>query len=137
MPDKGALYAVYENQVARVTAKRQQQEQKKLVAATPNADARPASMSPMQQAGNDGEASQASVAETSQTTGAGDAVAVDPQLVANLLALPPQQRVLRLTKMSQAGVRCLLQGAQRAAATVVDGGPYARSARDGGRPGEP
>jgi uncharacterized protein (DUF1800 family) len=101
MPEKGALYAVYENQVSRVTAKRQQQEQKKVASAAtpPNAmDAKTAM--PMQQAGNDGE-TQAGAVEAGKMSETGDAVAVDPQLVANLLALPPQQRILRMTKMSQ------------------------------------
>ncbi len=82
MPEKGALYAVYENQVARVTAKRQQQEQKKLVAGTE-------SIQP------------ADEAKAGQMNQANDAAAADPQLLATLLALPPQQRILRMTKMSQ------------------------------------
>jgi uncharacterized protein (DUF1800 family) len=114
MPEKGALYAVYENQVTRVSAKRQEQEQKKLAAtAAPQngMEAKPAAMGSMQQtsmqqpAGEGQSGSMAASGSMTQTGQAGDAATadpgVDPKLVSAVLALPPAQRVLRLTRMSQ------------------------------------
>jgi uncharacterized protein (DUF1800 family) len=119
MPEKGALYAVYENQVTRVSAKRQQQEQKKLVAtAAPQngVEAKPVAMASMRQAADESQTGSMAPGQAAQTgrinqdvnqamNQAGDAAAadpgVDPKLVSTLLALPPGQRVLRLTKMSQ------------------------------------
>jgi len=104
MPDKGALYAVYENAVTRVTAKRQEQELKKSVAAiAPDAksaangsmiaDAQGASMAPTGAAANS-QMSQAPDVKPADP-------AIDPKLVSAILELPPRDRVLRLTKMQQ------------------------------------
>jgi uncharacterized protein (DUF1800 family) len=131
MPDKGALYAVYENQVTRVSAKRQEQEQKKLAsAAAPQSamDAKTATMDGMQQASDN--VQPASMAAGGSAPGsalqagqmANQAAAVDPpvdlKLISTMLALPPQQRVLRLTKMPQPEFDAFfksLKGPQRAA----------------------
>ena len=109
MPDKGALYAVYENQVTRVTAKR---EQKKLASAAETQsgiDAKTAAPGSMQMAAGDAQsgamAASGSMAQAGQMNAAGDAAgadaAVDSKLISAVLALPPRERVLRLTRMSQ------------------------------------
>jgi uncharacterized protein (DUF1800 family) len=126
MPEKGALYAVYENQVTRVSAKRQQQEQKKLATATPQSGMEAKPMGSMQQASmqqpaGDGQtASMTGPGAMAQTGQGGDGAAadpgVDPKLVSTVLALPPGQRVLRLTRMSQADFDAFfksLKGPQR------------------------
>ncbi len=129
MPDKGALYAVYENQVTRVSAKRQEQEQKKLAStgAPQNAmDAKTATMEGSQLAVGDGQSGSmaASMVGSASQTGqmandaASSAPPVDLKLISTVLALPPQQRVLRLTKMSQPEFDAFfksLKGPQRAA----------------------
>ena len=97
MPDKGALYAVYENAVTRVTAKRQEKEQKAAVAEATNVPVQ--AMAGMQTAGApdtmaSGQMSQAADAKSADP-------AVDPKLVSTVLALPPRDRVLRLMKMPQ------------------------------------
>jgi len=97
MPERGALYAVYENAVTRVSAKRQEKEQNKTLASPQNA---------MMQQGADAQtASMAATSIAQEMSPAGSAkpaeLEVDPKLVSTILALPPRDRVLRLTKMPQ------------------------------------
>ncbi len=113
MPDKGALYAVYENQVTRVTAKREQKAQKSPAldavpkkgmdaknatteSVLPPEETKSGSMADSNAMGLSGQ--MAPQVQMTQTT---DAAPADPQLVSTILGLPPQQRVLRLTKMPQ------------------------------------
>jgi uncharacterized protein (DUF1800 family) len=102
MPERGALYAVYENAVTRLTAKRQEQELKKSLPAGAQSAADAKASATMQQGADDAKA--VSIAATSASM-AQDAKpadpAVDPKLVSAVLALPPRDRVLRLTKMPQ------------------------------------
>ena len=103
MPEKGALYAVYENAASRVTAKRQEQELKKsLPPGAQNAADAKAPPATMQQGADDAKA--VSIAAPSEAMSRDAKLAdpaVDPKLVSAVLALPPRDRVLRLTKMPQ------------------------------------
>ena len=98
MPDKGALYSVYENQVSRVTAKRQEQELKKSLPAGAQtvADAKAPATMPQAADMKDVSIATASMADAKPA----DPV-IDPKLVSAVLAMPPRDRVLRLTKMPQ------------------------------------
>lgn len=71
MPERGALYSVYENAVTRVSAKRQEKEQNKGAAATPNAAMQP-------QAAGVPTGSMADTAIAAQMTPATDAKPADP-----------------------------------------------------------
>ncbi|KAA6464898.1 DUF1800 domain-containing protein [Acidobacteria bacterium AB60] len=92
MPQQGALYAVYENEVTRLSAKRQEKEQKAAVATV------------VKTAGD------SKIADGQQISASGTqmespaevkAPETDPNLVSALLALPPRDRVLRMTRMPQ------------------------------------
>jgi len=88
IPDRGALHAIYENQIARVTAKKQEQAQKK------DQQAAPTSANPSALQMN----SQTTMAATAETPAQ---PTIDPTIIPAILALPPQQRVARLAAMQQ------------------------------------
>jgi uncharacterized protein (DUF1800 family) len=108
VPDRGALHAVYENQMFRVSAKRQEKEQKK---AEEQAKPQMAANATPQMAANGGnndvaealmqasatqsatDANQMNVAKTAPST------PVDDQQFHRMLDLPPQQRVPHLVAM--------------------------------------
>jgi uncharacterized protein (DUF1800 family) len=102
MPERGALYAVYENAVTRVSAKRQEKEQNKALASTRNATQ---ATGDVQTAGSMSATSMAATSMAPAMSAAADAKPadpeVDPKLVSTVLALPPRDRVLRLTRMPQ------------------------------------
>lgn len=91
VPNRGALHVVYENQMARVSAKRQEQQKKQTTAAA-GPGAGTVAAGPMS-----GEAQPSSM----QSEIASAAPAVDPGLALNLAALPPSERVMRLASMPQ------------------------------------
>ena len=114
VPQQGVLRVIYENQIARVSAKRQEQEQKRQMAG--------ASAPPMDHGGmSEMQMQPAAVRNQSEMMDpGGNAGGPDPSLVPALLALPPQQRLARLAAMPQPDLDALLKslkGPQRAALT--------------------
>jgi uncharacterized protein (DUF1800 family) len=110
VPDRGALHAVYENQMYRVSAKRQEKEQKKAGEQEKPQMAANAAM-PMAAAGaGSGDGAQAQMQAGVQQQGAMDAnqmnvakaaptTPVDDGEFRRMLELAPQQRVLHLVAM--------------------------------------
>jgi uncharacterized protein (DUF1800 family) len=115
VPDHGALHAIYENQVYRIAAKKQEKEQKKQqtvlatnhfaapamhgggsgTASAPSTDAEHTRANPF-------EPVQQSLAQNMMAAdNASSEPAIDPLLFTTILALPPQQRLIRLTAMKQ------------------------------------
>ena len=144
VPDKPALHAIYENQIARVEEKRKQKDQEKQqLASTANQPPMPGqAMSPA--GAMDGTSTpkaalpaeqptdqiqpqaqpqtmQAPSAETVSMNIANvmdkpDQPSIDPALIVNILALPPDRRVARLAGMKQPefdAFRKALKGPQR------------------------
>src|SRR5579863_2620868 len=108
VPERGALHAVYQNQMYRVSEKRQEKEQKKAVAQTTPPIA--ASASPAMVATGSGAAMEAQMPAIAQPQMAMDAnqmsaakaspaTTVDDAEFRRVLELAPQQRVLRLVAM--------------------------------------
>src|SRR6201998_2341083 len=109
-PERGALHAVYENQMYRVSAKRQEKEQKKAdEQAKPQMGASSGAAVAAGGPGN-GDGSQAQVQRSSQQQGAMDAsqmnvpkaaptTPVDDGQFRRMLDLAPEQRVLHLVAM--------------------------------------
>ncbi len=113
MPERGVLKAVYVNQIARVSAKREEKDQAKQQLAATTDPAKPG-MDAMQPRDGDMQA-----AEKTMAASQSDAQpTVDPALVTTVLALPPRERVLRLAGMQQPDLDAFLKslkGPQRAA----------------------
>jgi uncharacterized protein (DUF1800 family) len=129
VPDRGALHAVYENQIYRVAEKKQEQAQKKEADLNNPAPAAPPGTPAMNGAGTmssgmamDGQAEraesptplakdpstgQATQAETqtmsmaAASPGASATPGIDPLDIDPILALPPQQRLAKLITMRQ------------------------------------
>ena len=129
MPQGGVLHTIYENQVARIAAKKQDKEKKQLTAASTmsagmDSDASVPSSSPRNtpQTPADNLTGQMNV---ESADGASHESAIDPSHVRTTLALPPQQRFTRLTAMPQPefdGLFRSLKGPQRDA-LIADMGP--------------
>ncbi len=138
IPERGALHAVYENQIYRASAKKQEQEQKKAdnqhkqqvaSTATPTANSQTtdgsqtmAANTPPMAPANAQPGNQTSTAETGQLmVAAADAPnppLVEEAQVRTLINLPAQQRVARLSEMQQPDFDTFvksLKPAQRAA----------------------
>jgi len=127
MPEIPALHAVYANEMARVQVKRQEKEkQQATVAMAGPAPAMAATMgSPAVDTGGVAVTAPAREQTTQQPIQVAMAPAADaqnpptdPALIAAVLALPAQQRVIRLAAMQQAefdSFRKALKGPQRAA----------------------
>jgi uncharacterized protein (DUF1800 family) len=120
-PKQGILHTIYENQIERVSAKRQTQDQKK-AANTPSTDSMKAAMmiegdvdktenpTPMAK-----EPAAAQMADNQPPQMAAPDAApaqppIDASVVNSILALPPQQRVARLAAMSQPEYDSFLKG---------------------------
>jgi len=112
VPERGALHAVYENQMYRVSEKRQEKEQKKADAQAKPQVAANAASAPMASASSgSGDGSQAETQATVQPQGAMDAnqmssanlapaaMVTDDGEFRRMLELEPQQRVLHLVAM--------------------------------------
>ena len=116
VPERGALHAVYENQMYRVSEKRQEKEQKKADAHSKPQLAANAAVAPMAAAGSgSGDASQVQMAaqpqagvqpqgamDANQMSAARGALAttvIDDGEFRRMLELAPQQRVLHLVAM--------------------------------------
>jgi uncharacterized protein (DUF1800 family) len=135
VPERGALHAVYENQIYRVAAKKQEKDQNKQqvdgankgsAAPAMNMDAKAAAI-PTNPAGNPHPAGRSTTESASQsgqmnTMSTDNAVkTIDPSLVTAVLALPPQPRVARLASMQQPQLDDFfksLKGPQRNALTA-------------------
>jgi uncharacterized protein (DUF1800 family) len=130
IPEQRALKAIYENQIARVELKRQENDRKKqeltsvsgigpaggpAVNATAGGESAAATIKPGQESQQSSAPAQAAMASTENTA---DVPAFDPSAIAVILALPPQQRVARLAAMRQPefdGFRKALKPQQRIA----------------------
>ena len=109
VPERGALHAVYENQMYRVSAKRQEKEQKKAdEQAKPQMAANAAASDGC--GGGDNDVAEALMQASAPQQGAMDAnqmnvakaapaTPVDDGQFRRMLELPPQQRVLHLVAM--------------------------------------
>jgi uncharacterized protein (DUF1800 family) len=110
IPERGALHSVYENQIYRVTAQKQEQDRKKstkqdqtttaspapMNSANPMAASPPpASMAPSAAQADQGQLSMAATPTTIP------APPIDESQFRSLINLPPQQRVARLVAMRQ------------------------------------
>ncbi|MGA2672703.1 MAG: DUF1800 domain-containing protein [Terracidiphilus sp.] len=138
IPPNGALHVVYENEIARYQARQQEKEQKKLEQASADAvmaGGKPAAGSETMAMNAPASADTGVMAQAPQSSPAvpnqmsrmpaeskPDEAHVDPAVIAEILALPPQQRVARLTAMQQPefdSFRKALKPQQRAA--LLDG----------------
>lgn len=101
IPERGVLQAVYQNQIDRVSAKRQAQAQKKEAAL--NTQAAPPGNSPAADTSVDSSGSKSMNSAPNFASGQTDAVSttVDESLFGTLLVLPPQQRVAKLASLPQ------------------------------------
>jgi uncharacterized protein (DUF1800 family) len=132
VPDRPALHAIYENEIARVEYRRQKKEQEKQQVASNVAMAVPATAPPttaatigsMMEDGGPAKAAPEPRQETqsNQMTMAPatdkQEPAIDPSVVAGILALPAQQRIARVASMKQPefdSFRKALKPPQRAA----------------------
>jgi uncharacterized protein (DUF1800 family) len=122
-PDRGALHAVYENELSRYEVKKAEKEQQKQQAsAPPGAMGAAAVMSQPSAAGTEPTPTQAAAlnaAPIGMDAGGGSAVQpVDEAQISRILALVPAQRVARLASMKQPDLdnfRKSLKPPQRAA----------------------
>lgn len=113
IPERGAPHAIYENQVARITAKRQEKDRNQ---AAPPGLQQNAMESETMTAGRQSTGGSQPGQMLGETTL--NELVGDPALVSTVLALPPEQRVVRLTEMGQPEFDAffkLLKGPQRAA----------------------
>ena len=107
VPERGALHAVYENQIYRVSEKREEKQQKageqqkmQTAAGKPPGSADSASEPPSMQAGNTHTHSAADANPTDMVADSSDRTTVlDDSEFRGLLDLDPQQRVSRLVAM--------------------------------------
>jgi uncharacterized protein (DUF1800 family) len=135
IPERGAQHAIYENEIARVEFRRQEKEQQKQQQAPISSNGATAGpeMSSVMTATLIGQVvDEGSVTkmppESQQSTQSGqmsmvpqvdkqEQPPIDPSLIAEILALPPQQRLARLAAMKQPefdGFRKALKPPQRA-----------------------
>ena len=115
VPDGFVLHAIYENQIARVDFKRQEQDRKKLEQASQSSIAPNAGAAAM---GGDAATKSAEPIQAGEMQRSEQEKAADPALIDKMLALGPQQRVAQLASMDQAehdGFRKALKPQQRTA----------------------
>jgi uncharacterized protein (DUF1800 family) len=114
IPQSGALYAVYENQLARYALKKQAKGEKQPTAMAETASAKVGSM----QTGDAQTAKSADGQMDAMQEPRDEEPQFDPRQIESVLALPPAQRVARLATMQQGELdsfRKQLKGPQRAA----------------------
>lgn len=136
-PQNAALRKVYDNEIFRYDRRQQEKQQKQLVASsvTPSMAGQPVASAGMQTANSDGNMAMAAPPLPSNATLAdsdkaqdmanptandnfrkkkpqpqADKPPVDPSLVAEIAALPPQQRIYRLANMPEPDIDTFLKG---------------------------
>jgi uncharacterized protein (DUF1800 family) len=117
IPQSGALYAVYENQLARYALKKQAKEEKQPTAMAENAAAKNSDMQGAKTADMQSAKTADGQVDAMQEP-RDDEPQFDPRKIEGVLALPPAQRVARLATMQQGELdsfRKQLKGPQHAA----------------------
>jgi len=126
MPEGGALHAVYTDEIARYEERQQKKEEKKpelaVVASSAGMQARGMKGDAAGMAQDGGPSTAGDGAQMNTMAGADQAAPPEPQIppgqIEHILALAPQQRVVRLAGMQQPDLdvfRKALKGPQRAA----------------------